>query len=236
MAKFISNDLVMYIGVATPTPVDVKDTGGTLNFDGTDPVSVAAPSVLTVDADMTALTPAIKDGDIIEFSDTTVDELDGNLFALDTIATTTANLLGTDIDATEKAAFVAALTATVKASALIYDSEDFTKVCLSAFTVAEPTNTEIDTSTYCEESNLPGPTTLGQITLEGYVDKDTAAYTMLKTMSEDGSERLVKLVGPDSQYWVGKLKIGSLSWDFTRGEVVTFTATASQVKGLKHLF
>jgi len=224
MAKFISNDLNMYIYSATGTPVDYT----TPNVDS---ITAASPSVISLIGIDPGTPAGGTDGDIITFADTKVDELNEGMFVLSSTGVGSTTALGSDIDAGEAAAFDKT-TATAK----IYVAADFVKICLSELDIGETTTTDLDAGTFCGAATLPGPEELGSVTLSGWVDTSAATYTTLKGLLEAGGEHIIKIEGPDSQYWVGKLKFGALSWTFTRGEIVGFSLTATQALKINHVF
>jgi len=221
MAKFISNDLLIYISSAGAAPVDT------------------APSAITKakPAEVTATTTGLNAGDIAIVTATGLSEIDDNMFPIgpsapggDIGSDGTFNLIGSDTSAST-GGFQGG-----SAKVDVVKSEDLTKICLRELEIGQASTSEIDTSTFCAESALPGPSTPGSITFTGYVDTSSDAYTALKAAADDGQERYVKFVGPDDQYWVGKVVIGDLSWSFPRGDVVTFTATGTQALKLEHRF
>lgn len=215
MAKFISNDLKIYISQSGGATLDLVPTA----------ITKAAPAEVTV-----ASTTGLAEGDPVYVSGTEYGEIDGKMFVASNITGTTFELLGSDT--TNSAAAALGTTPVVNA----YVAGIMDKICLREFNVAEGSTSEIDAGTFCEEASLPGPTTPGSITVIGYVDITSAAYTALKAAADDSLERTIALAGPEDQYWVGRVKFSTLSWAFPRGDVVTFTATATQTKPLNHVF
>lgn len=226
MAKFISNDLLIYISSAAPTTVELKD--------GANPITAFTASTNGVATLTVASTTGIKTGDAIGFTSTGITTLDDKLFVVGAVVVDTSlEIVGATITAADVTATTPMPTAAV---ATITSVDSLTKVCLREMEIGQATTSEVDASTFCNEATLPGPSTPGSVTMTGYVDTTSDAYLVLKAAADDGVERFVKFVGPSSQYWVGKITFGDLSWSFPRGDVVTFTATGTQSQKLEHVF
>ena len=223
MAKFISNDLLIYISKAGATFTDAEATA----------ISTAKPAVITG-------TPgALVEGDVVAVKTTGVASLDDKMFAAGAPSGATVgetfSLVGTDT--TAEAGTTAAFDGTGGTDEVAFmPAASMTKICLREMEIGQATTSEVDASDFCNEATLPGPSTPGPVTFTGYVDTTSDAYIELKAAADDGIERVIKFVGPNKQYWVGKVTIGDLSWSFPRGDVCTFSATGTQSLKLQHRF
>lgn len=119
-------------------------------------------------------------------------------------------------------------------TAKLYKAADLINLCLSAFDIAQNTVNETDTSTYCASSSVLGKVTPGQVTLNGFGDRDDLGMVELLKAEQDNKPRLLMITLPANLGWIiGVLSIGSISWQVPLEGAVGYTAQASQNSALK---
>ena len=169
-------------------------------------ITSAKPAVVTV-ADTTGLT----EGSPVVLSGTDFPELDGDLFIVGNIDATnkTFEVLGSNTTST-----AATLGATPKA--MVSTNADRVQLCLSSVDIAAPSVNQIDVSTFCAEATMPGRATPGQISMGGFVEKDSDAFDELMLADLDGVERQFLIVLPSGNgYLEGAISLAGLGYELS---------------------
>ena len=171
-------------------------------------------------------------GQVVVCRDTGFPELDDKFF---TIASVTAGgfaLLGADTTGS-----TGVLSAAPEMD--VYDAADMLKMCLNNMAFNLTTPSTIAAGTYCNPSaTLPGtPTTVGTMTLGGWIDVDDEAYAELLKANDDGLQRVLTIMLPQQQgEIVAPLALSSGTWALPLDGGMGFTATADLAAEPRHLF
>ena len=189
-------------------------------------ITKAKPAEVTV-----VSTTGMADGQVVTLSGTDYPELDGLIFIVDKLTSTSFELIGSD---TSKTA-AAALGATPKAMA--YTTADMTILCLSGIDISPGSPNTIDISTFCKPgASLPGNATPGSMTFNGFTDINANGYKELLAAEADGKARMLKIDVPNNGYLVGKVNVGSVSWGVPLEGSTTYSFTATMSTPMKHVF
>lgn len=216
MAKINVKGVDMYLYTGDATTTDVIPTA----------ISDANPAVVTV-ADVTG----IAEGMPVSFSGTDFEELDDQLFVVGTVdgGANTFEVLGADTSDSEGVLGSSPL-------AMVYTTTERVKVCLSSIEIAAPTVNQVDTSTFCSESTMAGRATPGQITLGGYVEKDSDGFAEIQAADDDGLERpFLITTANDNGYFLGMITLAGLGWGIPLEGAISFTVTGSQTQKIKYV-
>lgn len=190
-------------------------------------ITKAAPAVVTV----VDVAP-IKEGDLIEAINTGFKELDGRWFVVGNVNSTanTFELIGSDTtDSTGSL---------VASPSLSYIKEaDMVKLCLSSVDPASEAAGTTSVGTFCDPSaTIPALAQAGTLTLTGYVDLG-AAYQELIKATEDGKERILKIVLPQNLgFIVVPAVLSTIAWALPLDGAVGFTVTGAMSTKPRHLF
>lgn len=184
-------------------------------------ISKSNPAVVSV-GDVSTLTA----GQVVGFSGTDFTELDGDVCVIGSVDTgaNTFTLAGVDTSNS---------TATLGTSpeVHVYQDADRVKLCLSSIDIAAPTVNQVDTSTYCEVSSIPGRATPGQITFTGFVEDDSVALDEIIAADDDGGERIFLITTrTDQGYFLGGVTLAGIGYTFPLEGAVGFTISGSQTQ------
>jgi hypothetical protein len=183
-------------------------------------ITKAKPAVVTV-ASVTGVTA----GDVVTLDTTAFPELDGKTFVVGNVVTAgnTFELVGSDTTGS-----AATLGANPKAHVL--KAADQIKLCLSSIDFSTDAGGSVSCGTFCDPtaSIATPPQTAGTITMNGFIDKLDAGYGELLKAVEDGVQRMLQIVLPQSQgYIVAPVTLSSLGWGTPLEGAISFTASGS---------
>lgn len=223
MSKINVKGLSIYLykigSTATPTtPVTVT------------PTTISTGKVVTV---TTASTTGLVDGQPITMTNTGYDEIDGKTFIVSNlIADTSFVLVGADTTGTSTAAI--GVSPAPLGTAQI--DADRVKLCLSSIDIAAPSVNPIDVSTFCGEDSIPGRATPGQITLGGYVEKDSNAFDELVLADTDGAERIFVINLANNNGWfLGGITLAGLGFSIPNEGAISYTISGTQSSAIKYI-
>lgn len=168
----------------------------------------------------------------VTFNNTGFDELDGGTFVVGEVdeLANTFTVLGADTTNT---------TGVISASpeAILYPDGDRVRLCLNSLEIAAPSVNQIDVSTYCEESTMPGRTTAGQVTMGGFVENNSAALAEIMRADEDGLERIFLIEMPSGQgYMIGAITFAGLGYTVPLEGAVGYTISGTQSQKIRYMF
>lgn len=189
-------------------------------------ITKAKPSEVTVDD-----TTGMVDGQLVTFSGTNYPELDGKIFVVDKLTSTTFELLGSDLTASTGTTIGGA------AKAMAYNAADVVTLCLSSIDISPGSPNTIDISTFCTPgASLPGNPTPGTMTFNGFTDIASKGYAELLAAEADGKARLLKIDVPNNGYLIGKVTVGSVSWGVPLEGSTTYSFAATMSTPMRHVF
>lgn len=212
MTAYSTKGLVVKLAKSTATIVTLTPTA----------ISKAKPAVVTV-----ASTTGITAGDVIKPVNTGFTELDGKTFVVGTVTSTTLILVGSDTAGSPNS-----LAGTP--SVIITKDVDMARLCLSDLTIDASSTNQVDVGTFCADQTILGKTTLGGISLTGYIDKTDSGLDELVKASEDGATRSFKVTLTNNQgFFVGAVTIGGFSPTTPIEGAMGFSATGSQADKIR---
>lgn len=193
-----------------------EDTAASFTELAVTAVSKAKNTALTV-----AANPA-KGGDIVTVNGTGFNEIDGKTFIADVTSTATSLVL-VGADTTGSTGTLTGPTAKAK----VYEKTNFTKLCLSAISMATDTPGTVSVGTYCDPTaSLPSSATqAGTVSFAGYVDTNAVDYPALLQAAEDGKRRYVRIELPNNGSIVFPVTISSITWDLPLDGAVSFSGS-----------
>lgn len=207
MTAYSTKGLNVYLAKSTATIVTLTPTA----------ISKAKPAVVTV-----ASTTGVTAGDVVKPLNTGFTEIDGKTFTIGTVTGTSVVLTGSD---TTGSANSLAGTPTIS----ITKKTDMVRLCLSEMTIDPSSTNQIDASTFCADQTILGKTTLGGISVSGFLDKADLGLDELVKADEDGLTRTFKIELPNSQgSLVGAVTIAGFSASTPIEGAIAFTATGNQ--------
>ena len=208
--------LTVHMTKAAATPTTLTPTA----------ITKASPAVVSV-----ADTTGIISGNVVAMSGTDFPELDGKTFIVNIVDATDFELLGADTtDST------AALGGTPVAD--VYDEADMVLICLSALTQNATEPATVSTGTYCDPTtSIPSAVIeAGTLTLDGYVDVDSADYQELILAEEDGLSREIRVTLPDNGYLIAPMVVSLITWDLPIDGAIGYSGTGVLGSKLRHVF
>ena len=216
MSKINVKGVEMFLYKNGGTPLALVPTG----------ISKSKPAVVSV-----ADTTGVIAGSPVVLTDTGYPELDGKLLVVGSVdgGANTFEVLGSDT--TNSTA-----TLGVSPKATVSINADRVKLCLSSIDIAAPSVNQIDVSTFCAEATMAGRATPGQISMGGFVEKDSAAFAELVLADDDGAERNFLVVLPSGNgYLEGAITLAGLGYEVPLEGAVSFTISGSQTKKIKYV-
>jgi hypothetical protein len=121
----------------------------------------------------------------------------------------------------------------------VLKAADQIKLCLSSIDFSTESSGSIGVGTFCSPSAsiATPPQTAGQITVNGYADKNDIGYGELLKAVEDGVQRMLQIVLPQNQgYIVAPVTFASLGWSTPLEGAVGFTASGALGEKPVHRF
>lgn len=207
MTAYSTKGLNVYLAKSTATIVTLTPTA----------ISKAKPAVVTV-----ASTTGVTAGDVVKPLNTGFTEIDGKTFTVGTVTGTTLVLTGSDTTGSANS-----LAGTPSVS--ITKKTDMVRLCLSELTIDPSSTNQIDASTFCADQTILGKTTLGGISVTGYLDKTDLGLDELVKASDDALTRTFKIELPNSQgSLVGAVTLAGFSTSTPIEGAMSFTATGTQ--------
>jgi hypothetical protein len=208
MTAYSTKGLNVYLARSTATLVTLTTTA----------ISKAKPAVVTV-----ASTTGVTAGDVVKPENTGFTEIDGKTFTVGTVTSTTLVLTGSDTTGS-----LNSLGATP--SVKITKKSDMVRLCLSELTIDPSSTNQIDAGTFCTDQTILGKTTLGGISVSGYLDPSDAGLDELIKADDDGLTRAFKIELPSTALGslVGAVTIAGFSPSTPIEGAIAFTATGNQ--------
>ncbi len=219
MAASSSKGVTIYLQKGSATAVDEAVTA----------ITAAKPSVLTV-----AATAGFATGDVVKVTGTGIPKLDGKIFTISAITSTSVELTGSDLTGVT-------IPGTISATAKIthYAMTDYVNLCLSTLGINAETPGTVSVGTFCDPSaSIPSVVTqAGTITFGGYIDTADLGYAELLAAELDGKSRIldIKLPGTLGSI-VAEVTISSVVYDLPIDGGLAFTATAALASKPVHRF
>lgn len=166
-------------------------------------VTLANPAVVTV-GDVTGM----ADGDFAKVKSIGFEEINNSIYYLGDVQSgaNTFALVGSDTTDSN-----GALVASPEID--VYSATDGLIVCLSSIDIGAPSVNQVDVSTFCKEQSLPGRTTPGTVTLNGYTDKSDSGLAELIMAANDAEPRLFYIeLSNDQGFLVSELTFAGFSF------------------------
>jgi len=206
MSSRSTKGLEIYISKASASPTDVSPTA----------ITKANP------AEVTATTTGIVDGDLVTFSGTGLESLDGKTFPVTNVTATTFDVVGGDTS-NDTGTFSSS---TAKADH--YAKGDLVKLCLASLTINADEPSVISTATYCNPTaSVPSQVvSAGTLGFTGYVDINAADYPELLEAVEDGLPRVMRITLPSNGYLIAPITLSSMTYDLPIDGAQGYSGTA----------
>jgi hypothetical protein len=194
-----------------------------------DEISNEAPAVVS----LLAADAALTNGDIA-YTNEVSSSLDGKLYTIGNLASTTFDLTGSDASGE-----VLPITGITAADAItVIAASDMVRLCLSQMEFGADTVNNISVGTYCDPAaQIPGLATPGTITLGGYAEVDDPGLEEIMKAAEDQQPRFFQVVLPGATgYIVGEVALAGFSMSVPLEGAVSWTVTGTQVKKIRWVY